>query len=351
MEPLTSPFASTLFNPRNLRMETKAFALDIGYGNTKSAYRKTDGKVGTDMFPSLSPFLAARSVSASGGAGFGNRDVIAVKINGTDYEVGPDVPLSGTYGHTGRVLIEEYVRTDNYAALLAGAIYRAGFSRIGRLILGLPVHTMERFARELKERFTGEHDFGQGPIRIDTVSVLPQPLGSMSYASSLYPEIRQKRRDHLLIDVGYFTTDWVYVSNFMVDDRRSGGRPGGAYQILQRIADNIGKEFERDVYDIEKIDVCLREKTKFRFFSHELDLTPYEQEAQQLIKAVILGIGQRVGALQSVESIILTGGGSELYYRALVEMNPETRIQRLESPCFANAIGFLLLIESMPPLH
>ncbi|MGB8421376.1 PRTRC system protein D [Paraburkholderia sp.] len=332
-------------------MESKTFALDIGYGNTKCAYRKPDGKVGTDMFPSLAPFRAPGSVSASGGAGFGNRDVVTVTVNGTQYEVGPDVPLNAAYGETGRVLIEEYVRTDNYAALLAGAVYRAGFSRIRRLILGLPVHTMERFARELKERFTGKHEFGHGPITIDAVSVVPQPLGSMSYASSLYPEIRQKRHDYLLIDVGYFTTDWVYVSNFMVDDRRSGGRPGGSSHVLQRIAANIGKEYERPVDDIERIDVCLREKAKFRFFSHELDLAPYLAEAQQLIKAVIMGIGQRVGALQSVESIILTGGGSDLYYPALREMHRETRIQLLESPCFANAVGFLLLIESMPALH
>jgi len=32
-------------------------------------------------------------------------------------------------------------------------------------------------------------------------------------------------------------------------------------------------------------------------------------------------------------------------------MHRETRIQLLESPCFANAVGFLLLIESMPALH
>jgi plasmid segregation protein ParM len=337
-------------------MHTKVFALDIGYGNTKCAYRNPDGTITKEMFPSLAPFCATNAVSASGAAsgnaGFSVRDVIAVKVGDTFYDVGPDVPLTGAYGKTGRALTDAYVRTNNYTALLAGAIYRARVHHIERLVLGLPVHTMAEFARELKERFKGEHDFGHGIIKIDAVSVVPQPLGSMTYAANKYPDIRKKRRDNLLIDVGYFTTDWVYLGgDFKIDDLRSGGHPGGVSHVLQRIAESIGRQFDRKVYDLERIDACLREQDTFRFYSHELNLIPYLEEAQVLIKANLTMIGQHVGALQSVESIVLSGGGSHLYYRALREIYSETSIHVLDDPCYANALGFLELIESMMTVH
>jgi len=327
-------------------LKTSVFAVDVGYGNTKYAWRETNRDIATGMFPSLAPYTATRTISANNGSHFKTRDVTLVKINGIEYDVGPGVSLSAAYGHTGRVLTDDYVLTNNYSALLAGAIYRSGFNHIKRLVLGLPVHTIEKYTPDLIERFTGGHDFGQGPITIEKVNVIPQPLGSLTYATALKGEHYTTSQDHLVIDVGYYTTDWVYATDFLIDDRRSGGRPGGTSQILQRIADNISRDQKEPVYDIERIDLCRREGQPFHFYDQEIDLTPYLIEAQQLIHDVIMEIKNRVGPLESIRSIILSGGGADLYGPVVQQTFPRTRIEHLQNPCFANPLGFLMAGES-----
>jgi plasmid segregation protein ParM len=327
-------------------LKTSVFAVDVGYGNTKFAYREANGPIATGMFPSLAPYTATRTISANNGSHFKKRDVTQVKVNGVEYEVGPGVSLSAAYGQTGRVLTDDYVLTNNYTALLAGAIYRSGFNHIKRLVLGLPVHTIEKFTPDLIERFTGEHDFGQGPITIEKVTVVPQPLGSLTYATVLKGEHYTTSQDHLVIDVGYYTTDWVYATDFLVDDRRSGGRPGGASQILQRIAESISRDQKETVYDIERIDLSLREGRPFHFYDQDIDLSPYLIEAHQLTHDVLMGIKNHVGPIESIRSIILSGGGSDLYGPVVQQTFPRTRIEHLQNPCFANSIGYLMVGES-----
>lgn len=327
-------------------MKTNVLAVDVGYGNTKFAYRAQNGTVETGMFPSLAQYVATRSISG-GGTAFKTRDVTQVTINGTPYEVGPGVSLTAAYGNTGRVLVDDYVLSNNYAALLAGAIYRSGHTRIARLVLGLPVHTLEKFSRGLVARFVGEHDFGQGVVTIEKVNVIAQPLGTLTYATTLRADKAGASQQHLVVDVGYYTTDWVYVSDFQIDDRRSGGRPGGMSQILQRIAANIGKDHGEAVYDIERIDVCLREHQPFHFYNQDIDIRPYLAEAQQVINDVMVDVKNRVGPVEGVRSIILSGGGAEIYSPITRQTFPLTFIDQLTNPCFANALGFLMVGESV----
>ncbi|CAE6956860.1 PRTRC system protein D [Paraburkholderia domus] len=327
-------------------MKTNVLAVDVGYGNTKFAYRAADGTVATGMFPSLAQYAPARSISGGNGTGFRTRDVTQVTINGTPYEVGPGVSMTAAYGNTGRVLVDDYVLSNNYAALLAGAIYRSGHTRIARLVLGLPVHTLAKFSRDLVERFVGDHDFGQGVITIEKVNVIAQPLGTLTYATTLRADKSGASQQHLVVDVGYYTTDWVYVSDFQIDDRRSGGRPGGMSQILQRIAEDIGKDQGEPVYDIERIDVCLREGRPFHFYNQEIDIQSYLTDAQQVINDVMVDVKNRVGPVEGIRSIILSGGGADLYGPIIRQTFPRTFIDKLENPCFANASGFLIVGES-----
>jgi len=334
-----------VFYSQESELKTSVFGIDVGYGNTKSAGRGPNREVVTGMFPSLPQYTATRTIS-NNGSHFKTRDITLVKIKGVEYAVGPGVSLSAAYGQTGRVLVDDYVMTNNYAALLAGAIYRSGFTHIERLMLGLPVHTIEKYTADLIERFTGEHDFGQGIITIEKVNVIPQPLGSLTYATALKGEHYATAQDHLVIDVGYYTTDWVYATDFMIDDRRSGGRPGGASQILQRIADNISRDQKEAVYDIERIDLSLRQGLPFHFYDQEIDLEPYLVEAHQFTHDVMMEIKNRVGPIESIRSIILSGGGSDLYRPVIQQTFPRTRLEHLENPCFANAIGYLMVGES-----
>jgi len=327
-------------------LKTPVFAVDVGYGNTKYAYRAASGTVATGMFPSLAPLAASRSLSGYGENVLASRKVAIISVEGVEYEVGPDVSLTAAYGNTGRALSNDFVLSDNYAALLAAAMHFSGVTHIERLVLGLPVHNMQRFSTALKERFAGEIDAGSHRVTIEKVVVIPQPLGSLVSASGNRQNEFGRDSAHLVVDVGYFTTDWVYANGFTMDDKRSGGIPGGASQIYQRIASLIARDEGEAVEDIERIDKALRERTPFFFYGKDIDLDPYLEKSQPLIAGVVKEMQNNVGQLTSARSIILSGGGGALYARAIRKAFPRVTLEVINRPCTANVEGFLIVGEA-----
>lgn len=320
-------------------MKLSTVAVDVGYGNTKSAFPQ-GGKVVTSMFPSLAPPASRSNLTGYGGGFFKARDVITIQVEGSHYEVGPDVAISAAYGNTGRTLSEDFATTPEYAALLGGALHYTGASEIDQLVLGLPVHTTQKYATFLRDRFTGTLDFGNGEIRVHSVAGLPQPLGS------LVTFMRQSGQDfdgnnaHLVIDVGYFTTDWVVARGFTMDDTRSGGVPGGSSRIYQEIADLIAAQEGEPVSGIERIDKALRDATSLLFYEKEINLQPLLEQARAVCQGTVKEMQTRVGRSEDIRSIILSGGGSSLYAPAIRAAFPRTPMKILDSPCFANVRGF-----------
>ena len=327
-------------------MKTSVFAIDVGYGNTKYAHRSASGTVATGMFPSLAPLAATHALSGYGDGVLASRKVVTITIDRNEYEVGPDVSLSAAYGKTGSALADDYVMSDNYAALLFGAVHFAGVTHIERLVLGLPVHNMNKYSGALNERFAGEHDFGAGRVVVDKVVVIPQPLGSLVFASSTRGDSFSRDDAHLVIDVGYFTTDWVYANGFKMDDKRSGGVPGGASQIYQFIARLISLAEDDNVNEIELIDKALRERRPFVLYGKDIDLSPYLERANPIVADVVKQMQNSVGHLRNVRSIVLSGGGAALYASGIRRAFPRIVIEVIDSPCIANARGFLLVGEA-----
>ncbi|MFL9876491.1 PRTRC system protein D [Paraburkholderia megapolitana] len=327
-------------------MKTPVFAVDVGYGNTKYAWRAASGTIATGMFPSLAPLAANRALSSYGENVLASRKVASITIDRIDYEVGPDVSLTAAYGNTGRALADNFVLSDNYAALLAGALHFSGATHIERLVLGLPVHNLKRYENALKERFCGTLDFGQGSVTVEKVVVVPQPLGSLILASANRQNEFGRDSAHLVVDVGYFTTDWLYANGFSMDDRRSDGVPGGASQIYQRIAGLIAREEGEQVDDIELIDKALRERTPFFFYGRNIDLAPYLEQSRPLVAGIVKEMQNNVGRLTNARSIILSGGGAALYASEIRAAFPRVLIEVIDSPCLANARGFLAVGEA-----
>ncbi|MDE1141871.1 MAG: PRTRC system protein D [Paraburkholderia tropica] len=327
-------------------MKTPVFAIDVGYGFTKYAYRSTNGSEKTAMFPSLAPPAACRAPLADSERMLTARNVVTISIDSVEYEVGPDIPITAAYGRTGRSLVDDYALSDNYAALLFGAIHFAGVTHIDCLVLGLAVHNLERHAAELKERFVGEFNFGPGRVEIGKVAIIPQPLGSLALAANGIAGGFQRDDAYLVVDVGYFTTDWLYANAFMIDSNRSGGISGGTSQIYQRIAGLISRDEGEEVDDIERIDKALRENMPFFFYGKSINLAPYVALVAPIISNVVAEIQNCVGRLTDVRSIILTGGGAALYATAIRRAFPRVRVEIINSPSIANARGFLVVGET-----
>ncbi|MGF6782062.1 hypothetical protein [Paraburkholderia sp. GAS334] len=151
---------------------------------------------------------------------------------------------------------------------------------------------------------------------------------------------------HLVVDVGYFTTDWVYANGFTMDDKRSGGIPGGASQVYQRIAALLARDQDEQIDDLERIDKALRERSPFFFYGSDIDLDPYLEKSQPLIAGVVKEMQNNVGQLTNVRSIIISGGGAALYASAIRKAFPRVTLEVIDAPCLANAKGFLVVGEA-----
>ncbi|SFJ99240.1 plasmid segregation protein ParM [Paraburkholderia megapolitana] len=142
--------------------------------------------------------------------------------------------------------------------------------------------------------------------------VVPQPLRSLILASTNRQNEFGRDSAHLVVDVGYFTTDWLDVNGFSMDDRRSDGVPGGGSQIYQRIAGLIARDEGEQVDDIERIDKTMRKRAPF-FYGRNIGLAPYLEQSRPLVARVVKEMQNNVGRLTNVRSVILSGGGAALY--------------------------------------
>lgn len=185
-------------------MKAHTVAVDVGYGNTKYAF-PMGTEIATGMFPSLAPQASTRTLTGHANGIFKSRDVTSIIVGGTEYEVGPGVSLTAAYGHTGRTLSEDFVTKAEYAALLGGALAYAQVEEVNQLVLGLPVHTSQKYAAYLRERFTGDIDFGRRKASIHSVFTVPQPLGALVTFMRQPGNTFDADNTYLVIDVGYFT--------------------------------------------------------------------------------------------------------------------------------------------------
>lgn len=319
-------------------VKASTLAIDVGYGNTKTAFAM-GSEIKTTMFPSLAPQAATSNLTPEGGTPFQARNVVNVMVDGARYEVGPGVALSGAY-NTGRALAEDFVTTPNYAALLAGALYYSRATSIDRLVLGLPVHNTQKYAGYLRDRFVGQHDFGWGAVEVKSVMPLPQPLGSLLTYMQQSGKQYDPDNSYLVIDVGYFTTDWIVARGYTMDDTRSGGVPGGAARVYQQIASLISSQKGQPFDAIERVDHALRKGGSMLFYQEDLDLNPYLAEAMAVTHQSIKELQSKVGRTDDIRAIILTGGGAALYAPTIRAAFPLNAIHMMDAPCFANVRGF-----------
>src|SRR5690606_26267692 len=221
-------------------------AIDVGYGMTKYVLQSEGtGKFTCGSFPSLVTLGTGRQL----GAGyFDERDTVLVQWQGQSYEVGADVSLA-LRGHNTRVLDASYIRSDDYQILIRGVLKRMGLSRLDLLVLGAPLLNFDQVSSALQASFTGTIDLGaKERVEICRVVVLPQPVGGLAWSGSQSRGVAHQIKDRtLLIDVGYFTVDWLVAEGTRVLPERSGSYPGGVSTLIRELANEVSRKTGEDI--------------------------------------------------------------------------------------------------------
>jgi plasmid segregation protein ParM len=323
-------------------MDPRVRAIDVGFGNTKYVTASESGKVECSHFPSLTFF----GTTDDAGEGMGSkRRTVTVPVGGLMYVVGPEVELAADRFWQ-RHEHDTFMQTDEYRALMAGALHYMKVDRLDLLVLGLPVAQFQAKRIALEKSMTGAFDVGRRKkVEVNRVLVVAQPQGAlMEYAANSGVESIAKGRS-LVIDVGSRTFDWLVTRGMKVLGTMSSSVPRGTHAMLSAIAKQISEDFGEQFNHLEEIDEALRAGRAMRIYQQDYDLKRFDKLIQAIADQAVMAMVQSMDATFNVENIVLVGGGAFLYRKAIKRQFPKHRIREVKDPLHANVRGFQLIGE------
>lgn len=315
-------------------------SLDLGSGWAKLT-RMVDGKLECFSFPSLAPRHSGRDLSG-GSSVLGKRDTVAVMVEGTLYEVGPDAADLDTSDST-RNLNDQYIYTDQYRAVMYGALHYMGEKEIDLLVVGLPLTTINR-AEDLRKLTIGTHKINETEtVTIKDVLVLNQPMGGLIYClthAAQLPEFEfLSEETNLLIDPGYLTFDFLTVNGEKINDTRSGAHPGGVSKVLRAICDSISAKFGIQYSNLAAADKAIARR-RIKISGKTEELGEHIRNAKAAIDGSVNFMGNIVGDGADIDNIILFGGGQAIFARTLANYFKDHTIYVLPNSQYINVLGF-----------
>lgn len=319
-------------------------ALDLGWGYTKySSFDPEAGGLVYRSFPSLAPRSTGVDLSLSI---LGKRDTVVVDVDGTKYEVGPDAGDLDT-SDASRNLNDQYIHTEQYKAVFFGALHYIGEAKIDLLVVGLPLSGMHNAAK-LKALMVGTHRINEtSTVEVKDALVLPQPMGGLCYCMSLKdkPEFEFLEEDTtLVIDPGFLTFDFLVAHGDRVVENRSSAHTGGVSKVLRSIADSISQKFGIKYENLSAVDKALRRR-RIKINGVVEDLNDHIKNTRAVLEGSVNYMRNMVGDGSDIDTVILLGGGSNIYQKTIEAYYPKHTLIAVEDSQTANVKGFQLAGE------
>jgi len=313
-------------------------AIDLGYGWTKVS--TGDGSI--KSFQSL-PWRNPRSLSAVDAPA----QVMTVIVGGVPYGV-PDEPETYAPPDVTRVRGDGYVSSEQYAVCMAAAVKVMRVQSLHRLVVGTPVGNFEPARKELLKRFATGVTFDTTHVPIQRLQVVPQPIGGLAFHLHDAGGGEALEEPRLLIDVGYGTLDWVWATGAKVNAERSGSSSNGVASFVDAVFRAIHGDAHglgQDLLEAAHIDRMLTRGKPFTLDGERHSRETHEKLVDALARAAFDELLQRVGSLRMCHSIVLMGGGAEIYKKAAIRSAGKVPVQMVREPQWANIRGFQLLAD------
>lgn len=331
-------------------------AIDVGYGYTKFA-TSVEGAVNEDSFPSFAPM--ATGASALGGAAALSRlRVMPVEVKGKTYLVGHDSILA-TDGRMERLRDAAYCMSDGYHALTLAALAYMRKPVIDVLVLGLPLTTLATYRGHLEKTYSGRHelpethtlgiDSGTRTVEVGRVLVVPQPAGALMQAVKESQELRTTT--NLVVDLGYFTMDFLCTNGMSPLPARSGAVEGGMSGFLDELHAGATKDYEKMCPGLlpgefrmphHRYEQALQTDRVLRTSAGNVDLTTAIKSASAKFDQYLDMVAARVGNTDDILNVVLAGGGAELLAPRFKVRFPRMRkLHTPKRPQFAIVQGYI----------
>lgn len=343
-------------------MPSKVIAIDVGYGNTKVVWGLSIDETGKEQWNEVCFRSAPQPAlvdEKQAGDFFYNKNSIHVKVKDKAFLVGP----SANAGATPRVLGDDYIESDEYEALLIGAIHIAMremgklFNEVETIVVGLPVSSFTSRRERLREIVMQPHlvpvpksldTFGIPALQVKAkkVIVLPQPYGGLRYASNHLQDddpMFEENSMSMVIDPGYKTFDWFVTENMEPKLDKSGSFTGGSSTILRDVSQKIAYDHGLGSLELDVIEDGLK-KGNINLGFRVIDTTSYRATALDAARREVLSFITRIDAEKTrLSRIFLTGGGAGFYQQALEEKFKGYKFDTVPNPVMGNARGFWLI--------
>lgn len=317
---------------------------DVGYFSVKSAYRLR-GSIETFSFPSICTRATREALRSSAEHLGESTDRVDVNVGGTTYAVNTGqavLPSSSTL----RTEVDDFPRSEKYRALVLACIKKIRATRIRYLVLGLPVHTLDRHSGYLRSAFADALRLdARLDCKVEHVVVLPQPVGTFALLRDRQLVSANRQVNTAVIDIGWHTTDVVvFHPDGTLDLDRSVGLPGGAARVVREVSRLAGEKTGSRIDNLDRVDHALRMRERLVHFGEHVDLAPYLDAAlldtREIAGAVLTGLR----TAEDLE-VFATGGGARFYLDALANAL-RLEVKLVDRSHQANSLGFLAAAEA-----
>jgi len=328
-------------------MEQNVFAIDIGYSNLKVAFgdsaipRVLVLPAGAGLAENFSEQVSSTAVNNSEGGEF-------ITVDGKNFIAGIDQNHIRVKRHRN----PNYTMTKEWMALYFTGLIKTEATEIGLAITGLPAEQSRdvKLCERVAARMRGKHQVK--PDRVVTVHdavVVAQPVGAYVDAGfqAASESIRQIIRDGrvLSLDIGYYSVDWGLFDGSRSIKAVSGSNNSAMSAVIETVIRKIEQQHD-DKITPERVEQSLRSaRHTILFHGHELDLTPYLQEALVAVNedtATDLLNAKNLDREQ-IDLVVLAGGGAEHYRSAAERAFPGSPIVISPRPVAANVRGYWYL--------
>lgn len=343
-----------------------AAGIDVGFYSTNFTYGKATTQTGTeilvDQFLSVAPVVNGPIQHLPGTS---RHDGVQVTVDGQTFFVGKSAPdmVNGRGGL--REAVANYSQTPEYKALFLGALYQiakhrnaTGSLTIKHLTVGLPLSTVLVYSKSLKDYSQGEHTIPSPAnpnetirVHIQNVIVVSQPQGALIGHYHQLGELSKhvKNSRVLVLDMGGGTFDWFVADSMRPQIERCGDAPLGMLACASAVCDLINPTLRSNPDVMADIDRAMREDLETVFVSgEERPMANLWPAAEGIVRSAIVQMQKKVGKLDGMRHILLTGGGAPLVkkFAAGTILGQFDKVISIDiDPINANVRGFHCIAE------
>lgn len=185
-------------------------------------------------------------------------------------------------------------------------------------------------------------------VSVAKAMAIAQPQGALvHYAAEHQKMATIANEQSLVIDPGSRTFDWLVTRGMRLVQKQSSSVNRGMSDVLRLLAAEVSKDIGTPYRDLDAIDLALRTGKAPLVFQKPYDIKRLVPLAESVAQQAVSTMRQWLETPESLQNIILVGGGAFLFRKAVRSAFPKHRIHELKEPMFANVRGFQLAGQNL----